>query len=143
MAATKRVRTPRAWLERRRERRTADEWIAHGFDSRFRWRVAELTSDAERRLLARELRGVVSEVYGTRLPGPTPLRLGALRPHVLLLDAIADRLARLDEPVEASGILAVRELLASPGSVLYAPSRDAEPPLRAVLARLDEPGEAR
>jgi hypothetical protein len=137
MAAVGRARNPKRWLEHRRERRLADEWIAHGFASRYAWRVGELTSDRERRLLARELRSVVAEVRGSRLPGPAPLRGGALRPHVDLLDAIATLLAALDRPVAAPGVLAVRELLTSPGSVLYAPCRDCLPQLLSVLSRLE------
>jgi hypothetical protein len=137
MAAIGRARSPRRWLERRRERRVADEWIAHGFMARYSWRVGELTSIRERRLLARELASVVEEVCGTRLPGPTPLRAGALRPHVDLLRAIAALVAQLETPVSAAGVLAVRELLTSPGSVLYAPCDDPRPALGAVLARLE------
>ncbi len=137
MAAIGRARNPRRWLERRRERRVADEWIAHGFASRYTWRVGELTSDRERRLLARELRSVIAEVHGSRLPGPAPLRGGALRPHVEILEAVAARLAALETPVAPAGVLAVRELLTSPGSVLYAPCDDCLPELGAVLSRLE------
>jgi hypothetical protein len=137
MAAVDRARSPRRWLERRRERRVADEWIAHGFASRYGWRVAELTADRERRLLARELRGVIGEVRGTRLPGPAPLRGGALRPHVALLEAIAERLAALDTPVDPAGVIAVQRLLTSPDSVLYAPCDDCLPQLASVLSRLE------
>lgn len=136
MAAVGRARAPGRWLQRRRERRVADEWIGHGFTSRYAWRVAELTSARERRLLARELRSVAAEARGTRLPGPTPLSSG-LWAHADLLDAIALRLARLDDPVSAPGVLVVRELLTSPGSLLYAPREDPRPELASVLARLD------
>ena len=83
---------PRAWLERRRARTEADYWIRHGFDSRFQWRVDELTAPRERKLCARSLRGVLGELDGTKLPGAAPLRTGQLRPHIGLLEAIEARL---------------------------------------------------
>jgi hypothetical protein len=124
-------------LEKRRERPRADEWIRHGFESRYRWRVAELTDDRERRLLARELRGVVGEIRGTHVPGATPLRCSSLRAHVATLQAIVDRLAALDRPVSAAGVIAVQELLGSPDSVLYAPSDRSGARLASALARLE------
>src|SRR5690349_2529761 len=49
------VETGERILARARRRREADEWILHdagAFGSRRAWRVAELTSDRERKLLA-------------------------------------------------------------------------------------------
>ena len=89
------ARHPRAWLERRRARAEADYWIAHGFASRYPWRVAELTTFRERRACARSLRGVLGELCGAKLPGAAPLRVASLRPHVVLLEQIEARL--LDE----------------------------------------------
>jgi hypothetical protein len=127
---------PRAWLERRRARAQADYWIGHGFESRYPWRVAELTSGRERKLCARSLHGVLGELNGSKLPGAAPLRISALRPHVALLEAIEARL--LDgEPVAAAGMLAVNELLTGPGSCLFAQTDDVAPCLRAVLAKLE------
>jgi hypothetical protein len=127
---------PRAWLQRRRARAEADHWIGHGFQSRYPWRVAELTAPRERKLSARSIHGVLAEVNGSKLPGAAPLRLAALRPHFELLELIEARLLG-NEPVSAVGMLAVDELLTSPGSCLYAQTDDAESPLRDVLVKLE------
>ncbi len=130
------IARPSAWLERRRARREADYWIGHGFESRYPWRVAELTCERERQSCARSVRGVISEIDGTNLPGATPLRGGALRPHLAVLEAIEGRLL-LPAPVSAAGMLAVNELLTSPGSCLFAPVDQVDPCLRRVLAKLE------
>ncbi len=127
---------PRAWLERRRARSTADYWIGHGFESRYPWRVAELTSARERKLCARSLRGVLGELAGTKLPGAAPLSARSLRPHVALLETIERRLLD-DAPVTAIGMLAVNELLTSPGSCLFTATDDAGSSLPAVLDKLE------
>jgi len=128
---------PGSWLERRRARREADYWIEHGFEGRYRWRVDELTTERERRLCARALRGVLGELDGSLLPGVTPLRLTALRPHAARLEALRARL--LDErPVSGHGMLAVNELLTSPGSCLFAECDDPGGALDNVLALLEE-----
>jgi hypothetical protein len=126
---------PRAWLRLRRARREADYWIEHGFGSRFPWRVAELTSDRERRAAARALAGVIGEVRGAKMPGATPIRRVALRPHLARLDELERRL-RDGEPVTASGMLAVDELLTRGDSCLFAPVESVDDRLRAVLVRL-------
>ena len=69
---------PRSWLERRRARHEADVWIRRGFESRYPWRLAELTSARERRSCARCVRSVFDELEGRRLPGATPLQGRAL-----------------------------------------------------------------
>ena len=127
---------PRAWRERRRARAEADYWIRHGFDSRFQWRVDELTTPRERKLCARSLRGVLGELGGAKLPGAAPLRTNQLRPHIALLEAIEARLLD-DAPVTALGMLAVNELLTSPASCLFADVDDVESELRAVLTKLE------
>jgi hypothetical protein len=136
--AVHRVRSPRGWIERRLERRRADEWIAHGFGARYAWRVSELTSIRERKALARSLRSVVGELEGRKLPGPTPLRSAALRPHLELLNQILDQLSDPSQEVAAAGIVAVHELLSSPGSVLYAERNDVGAELDRVLHLLEE-----
>lgn len=127
---------PRLWLERRRARHDADYWIAHGFESRYPWRVSELTSERERRVCVRALRGVLDELEGSKLPGATPLRTVALRPHLALVRDVEARLAG-PEPVSAAGMLAVNELLTSPGSCFFAPAGDVEECLLSVLAQLE------
>lgn len=126
---------PREWLERRRVRRDADYWIAHGFESRYSWRVAELTCERERRSSARAVRGVIEELRGARLPGSTPVRTRALRPHVAQLEMIEARL-RDDDRVSARGMLALNELLTSPASCLFTQVESVEPCLRDVLVKL-------
>lgn len=127
---------PRAWLERRRARQQADYWIRHGFESRFQWRVAELTSPRERRACARALEGVLAEVNGSKLQGATPLRLAALRPHLGQLGSIAARL-RGEQAVAAAGMLAVADLLTNPASCLFAPAEDVEASLASIIDKLD------
>jgi hypothetical protein len=127
---------PRTWIERRRARAQADRWIGHGFESRYPWRVVELTSERERKACARSMHGVLGELRGLKLPGAAPLRTSALRPHLGFMEAIELRL--LDgAPVAAAGILAVNELLTSPGSCLFAETDDVASCLRAVLQKLE------
>jgi hypothetical protein len=123
-------------LERRRARTEADQWIGHGFESRYPWRVAELTTSRERRSCARSVRGVLRELSGSKLPGPLPLRVTALRPNAALLEQIEARL--LDEqPVSAVGMVAVNELLTSPGSCLFSEVADVASSLQTVLTKLE------
>jgi len=127
---------PRAWLERRRARRQADYWIAHGFESRCPWRVDELTSAGERKACARSLAQVVGELHGRKLPGAAPLQRAALCPWLELLERIHRRL--LDgQPVTGIGMLAVQTLLTSPDSCLYSPTVDVEGELLRVLTKLE------
>lgn len=111
------------WEERRRLRAAADAWIARGYEnrkaSRYGWRVDELTSVRERRLLGCSVRRIVPELALGRMPGSSPLNRPALRPYRAELIALADRLDDLGRPVSAAGILAVSRLLTEPGSVLY------------------------
>jgi hypothetical protein len=126
---------PRTWVERRRARRDADYWIGHGFESRYPWRVAELTSARERAQCARSLHGVIGELEGSRLPGTVPLRIAALRPHLPLLGRLERRL-RDGAPVTAVGMLAVAALLTSPDSCLFAEVDSVGTCLRSVLVKL-------
>lgn len=127
---------PRAWLERRRARAEADHWIGHGFEARYHWRIAELTSRRERKLSARSLHSVLGELDGSKLPGATPTRIAALRPHAALLEAIEARL--LDErPVSGVGMLGVQKLLTDPGSCLYLEVDDVASCLTSVLEKLE------
>ena len=127
---------PRTWLEKRRARAEADDWIQRGFESRYGWRVDELTAPRERKLCARSLHGVLGELSGSKLPGAAPLRSNQLRPHIALLEAIEARLLD-DAPVAAVGMLAVNELLTSPGSCLFTLRDDVESSLQAVLDKLE------
>jgi len=129
---------PRTWLERRRARRDADFWIGHGFESRYPWRVEELTRGRERRGCARALRGVIAELEGRKLPGAAPLRRAALRPYLPVLEAIERRLIA-PRPVSAAGMVAVNDLLTSPTSCLFAPVERLEECLVGILERLEVP----
>jgi hypothetical protein len=139
------VQAGRRWNERRRQRAAADAWIARAGGYRivsYSWRVDELTSARERRLLARSLRSVLDALSRTRMPGAVPLNRVALRPHEALLARLADRLAQLERPVSAAGILQVHRLLTNPDSPLYArpPAGEAAAvwgTLEAVLASLE------
>jgi hypothetical protein len=53
---------PRAWLDRRSARATADYW------------------------------SVLGELCGSKVPGAAPLRIAALRPHIAILGLIVERL---------------------------------------------------
>lgn len=127
---------PRAWLVKRRARAEADSWIARGFESRYQWRVAELTSERERRTCARALRSVIGELEGSKLFGAAPLRAAALRPNLDVLHEIEARLTD-GRPVAAAGMLAVDDLLTSPGSCLFMETDDARSCLVDVLRKLD------
>lgn len=127
---------PRAWLDKRRARGEADRWIGHGFESRYPWRVAELTSARERKSCARAVHGVLDEVSGSKLPGPAPLRRASLRPNADVLEQIEARL-KDDAPVSAAGMLALNELLTSPGSCLFTETDDVRSCLLGVRAKLE------
>jgi hypothetical protein len=119
----------RRWLDGRHRRTAADTCILRGLRSPARstyaWRIEELTSARERRLLARSLRRLVSELSPNRLPGAIPLNRAAVRPHGARLLALAERLEALDRPVSPAGVLQVHRLLCEPDSSLYAPLADA------------------
>ena len=136
----------RRWDERRQLRAAADAWIERGYEShasRYGWRIDELTSLRERRMLACTVRDIVPELSARRLAGPAPLNRAGLRPYRAVLIALADRLDDLARPVSAAGILAVHHLLTEPDSVLYAHyhfderPRDVGAELGAVLDRLE------
>jgi len=118
------------WTDRYKLRSSADAWIARGYDSartRYAWRIAELTSRGERRALAASIRSLVDEPDHA-----------ALRPSRPLLDALAERLGETARPVSATGVLAVRRLLADGAtSPLYQPSGDAAPRLAEILDLLE------
>jgi hypothetical protein len=127
---------PRAWLDRRRLRHDADYWIGHGFESRYPWRVVELTSERERKQCARSVRSVIGELDGSKLPGATPLRRAALRPYSELFVALEARLLA-PEPVSAAGMLGLNDLLTSPGSCLFAIVDHVEACLCGALEKLE------
>jgi hypothetical protein len=104
------------------------------------WRVGELTSERNRRVLAKTLRGVVSELDARRLPGSSPLNRTGVRPYESLVLALADRVGDAGRPVSAQGVLLVEELLTDGWGPLYARDRVDElgASLRRCLTILDD-----
>jgi hypothetical protein len=104
------------------------------------WREAELTSEGKRKRLARALEQAVSELEGRLLPGPVPLSFAA-RGHADLIRELADRLAAVDRPVTARGMLLAEDFVTdSFGSPLYVPERAEalESTVERCLAALDD-----
>jgi hypothetical protein len=114
----------RAAVELGRRRRVADDWLLWGAAARpssalLGWRAAELTSRRVRSALAQSLRRIGREVRGRAYPGAVPLNGRAIRPHLVLVDALSERLDDHDRPVSAKGMVLVDRLLTEPGSPLY------------------------
>jgi hypothetical protein len=134
-------RPPRNPLRRWQLRREADRTLLADGHPRIvpSWRVRELTSAHERRLLARSLRGVLNELDGRVLPGASPLNRAGVRPHAAEIEMLAKRLEDERAPVSPHGIVLVREFLTAPGGPLYAHERTAETPerVRAILSALE------
>ncbi|HWX09494.1 MAG TPA: hypothetical protein VNY33_05920 [Gaiellaceae bacterium] len=133
-------------VERARLRGAADEWIARGWENpaaRYGWRLEELTSLRERRVLCRSLRTIARELAQRYPSVGSLLNRRAIYAHRPLLIALAERLGDLERPVSAAGVLAVRRLMTQPDSPLYArrgpddPPRDTGAELRAILDRLE------
>jgi hypothetical protein len=105
------------------------------------WRTGELTSERNRRVLAKTLRGVVSELDARRLPGASPLNRTGARHQAGLICALADRVGDAERPVSAQGVLLVEELLTDGWGPLYARDRVDElgASLRRCLTSLDRP----
>jgi len=122
-------------------RSSADAWIARGYDSprsRYGWRVAELTSRQERRVLARSLARLVEDIERPVHLAAVPLDAAALKPCVGLLEALAHRLDDTSLPVSAAGALGVRRLLTDgASSPLFGAGGDARPHLLDLLDRLE------
>ncbi len=133
----------RAAVELSRRRQIADGWLRSvrgcAPTSRYAWRAVELTSQRERRTLARSLRRVVGEVNGRLLPGAVPINRFGLRPHVSHLQQLARALDDTSSPVSPAGILFVRDLFTNPSSPLYARDRAGEVPqtVATILASLE------
>jgi hypothetical protein len=130
----------RSWFAKLRARRDADLWLRTSlgrWDSHpaVAWRVAELTSPRERRILARSLRGIVHDVKAPRSTfSASPLNRRDLGPYVDEIAELAGVVGDLDRPVTAVGIVLVRDLLTDGGSPLYLGGTVSELPAR--LARI-------
>jgi hypothetical protein len=91
---------------------------------RHSWRAAELVVPKNRLELARTLRNVVRESASRHAISASPVNRRAVRAESTRLLQLGDRLANLERPVAARGVLLVQHLLSGGLSPLY----DAEHP---------------
>ena len=111
------LRIGRARLGLVRRRRAADALLrigvkVHPQSELLIWRAAQLTSDRNRRMLARSLKRIVSELERPSLVrSAVPLNRRSLRPHLPLIRLLAARLAQLERSVTAQGVVLVEDLL--------------------------------
>jgi hypothetical protein len=124
------ARLPALWhaLERVRARRTlraarraADIELAHR-DSpplRLAWRVEELVATKNRLDLAHSLRSLVRDAGPRYLPTASPVNRLAVRSESETLLAVAGRLADLERPVAARGVVLTERLLIDASGPLY------------------------
>jgi hypothetical protein len=118
------IQCGREWRSLNRQRAAADEWLrkrqGRPLSIAYGWRVTELTSNRERRILAHSLHAAASEARQRRGPiGATVLSRESVRPYSAELEILAERLKDLEKPVSPTGILLVRDLLTNPTSPLY------------------------
>jgi hypothetical protein len=104
-----------------RERRAADDdLVATPLPPiRLAWRVQELVADGNRLELARCATELVHDADRATLPGASPVNRVAVRSARANLLALASRLADLDRPVTARGVLLAERLLSDAGSPFY------------------------
>jgi hypothetical protein len=86
---------------------------------RVAWRVEELVTTKSRLDLAHAVRSLVRHSSARFLPAASPVNRGAVRGESARFLAIADRLADLDRPVAARGIVLLQRLLDDLGGPLY------------------------
>lgn len=116
------------YVELRGDRRAADRELRLGSRAQLgsaatAWRARELTSARHRTALARSVARTERDASPAWLPGASPLNRAAVRPQADLFRRLAERLADLDRPVSARGVLEVEDLLTSSESPLYARER--------------------
>jgi hypothetical protein len=122
------------WLDLWRSRRLADRLLYNHPRSPLvsplaLWRAAELTSERNRRSLARSVRALVREAEGAVLPSAVPLNRRAARENLKLLRRLEARLTDPSRPVSAHGVLVVERLLTDGiSSPLYCRERAPELP---------------
>lgn len=125
----------------RAARRNADAELARAETAplRLAWRVEELVTTKSRLDLAHSLRSLVRDASGRYLPAASPINRNAVRAHSATFAALADRLANLDRPVAARGVVILRRLLVDPSGPLYDRERAEELPafLDALLEALE------
>lgn len=86
---------------------------------RLSWRVEELLAPKNRLDLAHILRSLVRESDARYLPSASPINRVAVRAEADTLLAIAARLADLDRPVAARGVVYVDRMLVDGSGPLY------------------------
>ncbi len=86
---------------------------------RLSWRVEELLAPKNRLDLAHILRSLVRESSARYLPSASPVNRIAVRAEAETLLTIAARLADLDQPVAARGVVFVDRLLVDGSGPLY------------------------
>lgn len=109
----------RAFLELRdlwALRRAADAVLrtgarVHPYSALLVWRADELTSDRNRRLLARSVGRVVRELERPSLMSAVPLNRRQAREHAGLLVKLAERLGDLDSSISPRGVVLVEDML--------------------------------
>jgi hypothetical protein len=121
--ALERIKVRRALAAARRD---ADrEILLYAVPSlRHSWRAAELAEPKCRLELARTLKSIVREADLRHVISASPVNRKAVRAEATQLLALGDRLANLEHPVAARGVLLVQHLLTDGLSPLY----DAEHP---------------
>ncbi len=122
-------------------RRAADAELLRrtGPPLRLAWRVEELVTPKNRLDLAHTLRSLVREADARYLPSASPVNRIAVRAEAETFLAVAARLADLERPVAARGVLLVDRLLVDGFSPLYDRERSDELPdyLDAALVALE------
>lgn len=105
----------------RTARRAADREIGlrHNQPLRLAWRVEELVSTKNRLDLAHALRSLVRDASPQYLPAASPVNRRAVRAESQALLDIAARLADLDDPVAARGVVLADRLLTDGSGPLY------------------------
>ena len=116
-------------MRQRRElaaaRRGADrDILRHRLPSlRHSWRIAELVAPKNRLELARTIRTTVADAQQRYALNARPVNRRAVRNDAERLLALGDRLADIDRPVEARGVLLAQHLLSEESSPVYDPTR--------------------
>jgi len=95
---------------------------------RLAWRVEELVSTKSRLDLAHSLRSLVRTASARQLPSSAPLNRLVVRAESGTLAAVAARLADLDRPVAAQGVVMLQRLLLDSGGPLYDVDREDDLP---------------